>query len=78
MEKAVQSPYIDDIKSIRVLVLVEAEPCSNHYHQIELTRDEYTKMLTHLEGNFVHRNNGFDVKIVDDVCINMPDLKPYA
>lgn len=78
MEKAISSPYIDNITNIRVLVLVEAEPCSNHYHQIQLTREQYVKLLNHLEGNFVHRDGGFDVVTTDDVCLQLPDLKPYA
>ena len=77
MNDKVPSPYTEHFNDIRVVVLVEKEPCSDHYHQIELTKEQYLKMLRHLEGNFEHRDGGFDVHTTDDVCVSIPDIRPF-
>jgi hypothetical protein len=69
------SPYQDSINDLRVIVLVEKSSFSNKYLQIAFTKEQYIKLLDFLESTGTKDDDGFDINVMDDVEVVLPDLQ---
>jgi len=72
------SPYQEELLNTRVLVLVENEPGSNTYGQMELTREQYMVLLNVLESFCEHPGDGsFVIPIVEDSETPLKELQAH-
>ncbi len=73
----IPSPFAEEMNNIRLVVLVESEPQSDHYHQIELTSEQFRKLSDVLAGMF-QVEDGVMLPLVENVCINVADLENFV
>jgi hypothetical protein len=72
------SPYAKEVTNVRLIVLTEIEPGSNKYFQIEMSRDEYMKVLDFLESSVCQKTGDeIAVPIVEGRTVVLPDIEPY-
>ena len=52
MEESKPSPYLDDLNTIRMIVLIECQPLSNTYHQMKFTLEQYDAISRFIYESF--------------------------
>lgn len=69
-----ESPFEKDLYNINVLVFTETAPQSDQYYQIELTKEQYIKLLDFLETNVCEITKLPDESI--DIAVPTTDEDP--
>lgn len=73
------SPYQNEIFNARLILFLESEPGSNEYGQIELTKEQYIKLLNFLESFFIHpTEDTFIVPIVEESETTLEELNAHT
>lgn len=79
-----ESPYLSSIKNCRVVVLLEAEPLSNKYHQFVLKKEDFKKLSDMMYKFYPEDPNviidGAVARVIeleDQVVILNPEVKSF-
>lgn len=70
----VPSPFQQDFNHCRMILLFEAEPYSNHYHQVAFTKEQFNRMslaLRAIMANGVTENDIF-LRMMHETCVYLP------
>ena len=72
-----KSPYLDEFNNIKVIMMVEVEPLSDHFHQIALTKDQYQKVIDFIADQMEpDGTKGFCVPTDHNSCVE-GEAKPF-
>jgi len=63
---------------LNVLVMLEAEPLTDKYLQIELTKEQHQQVLDLLESFMLATNDGFLVEVTDDEPVAIVNRRSFV
>lgn len=74
-----QSPYTEDFNTIKVIVLFEVEPLSDHFHQIVFTEEQILKIQKFISKEILGEDekNGFTIMDAPGVCLKLPNSRSW-
>lgn len=72
---SIESPYQNEIRTTKLIILVEEAPFTNKYLQIELSRDNFKKVSDAIWSTLDKTIDGKvgNMKLREDPTIELPD-----
>lgn len=73
------SPYMENFQTIRMVVLFEVDPVSDHYHQIMFTEDQLKKVQKFISAEILKedKDGNFSIPAADNVCVHLPNSRDH-